>query len=98
MDNKNTGDAYTIASEVLTKITLDLRSAIQQASDANSRQYAFALVHLSRDLAQTLADGIWTSPQAAGQQALELVRTRIKRDPQSVPDWLRTIAPNWSTT
>ena len=86
---------YTIAGDVLTRLTLDVRAAIQAAHDSDSRVYAFAISHLARDLAAVLTQAVWTSPDEAGTAALGLLAARVRRDPENVPDWLHVVARSW---
>ena len=86
-------DAYARASEILSKMTLDLRDAIPVAGDADAREYAFALAHLTRDITKTLVDGVWTSAEESGRAALDLINLRAERHPNLIPDWLRRLTP-----
>lgn len=84
--------AYNTAGDYLTRLTLDMRVALQHATDADTRAYAFGLVHLVRDVSETLASGIWAGTDIAGERALRILLDRATHAPATVPDWLRTLA------
>lgn len=98
MNAFDTEDPYGTAIVVLAKLAFDLRTAIAMADDADSRGYAFSLVHLHRALTNALGQGVWSSPEKAGRQALDLIHQRYLRDPQGLPDWLIVLARQWAST
>ena len=86
---------YATASDVLTRLTRDMSAAVEHATDADTRGYAFGLAHLVRDLTDTLTQAAWTAPETAGKTALTTLRTHAEHAPEAVPAWVRDLAPRW---
>jgi len=89
--NLTVNDSYRKVSDILTRLTLDFKAAVEQAHDNETRQYAFSLAHLTRDITQTLVKGVWSTPEEAAEAAMSHITAKTKNNPGSVPDWLRLI-------
>jgi hypothetical protein len=84
------------AGEVLTKLTLDARSAVCNVSDQDSRIYAFGLTNLCSTLSLMLSTVVWKNEEETGREMLGYVRRFIAREPNAVPGWLKTLSESWN--
>jgi len=86
---------FDAVGDVLTRITLDLRSAVIYSDDNDARLRAFALVHLTRSTTEILAEAIWIGPERAGTNAAQNIIGRCRNRPEEFPEWLRLVVSGW---
>lgn len=86
---------FDSVGDFLTRLTLDLRSAIQHSTDSDSRIKAFALLHMSVNASQIIASGVWGDPEEAAHEAAAYIVNKVRQHPDDYPEWVKLIASNW---
>ena len=86
---------FDMVGEAATRMSLDLRSAIQHSTNTESRIKAFALLHLSVNTNQILASGVWGDTEESAREAALFVVKRCRNHPEDYPEWLKMTATKW---
>lgn len=89
--------AYEIAGDAISRLTFDVRAAFENITDNDSRAYAFGLAHLLRDLTELLTYAAWVGTESAAHRVIDRLQRQAQMQPDSVPDWVRALAPRWPT-
>jgi len=88
---------FDSVGDFLTRLTLDLRSAIQHSKDSDSRMKAFALLHMSINVSQILASGVWGDPEEAAHEAASYIVNKVRQYSDDYPEWVNLVASSWQT-